>query len=393
MAGGDIAQGGAARHIRAVGEILHGHIRAPADFGKHGVGRAIGGVLLIGAELDDHALVHAGTVGGVALLGMVGMHRVGVIRGNHEAGGQRGAQGFAAGIQRAGSAGEYIAQEAGIRALPGAAAHLLIIERAVHIDVPASPGLGKGAQRGEGALQIIQPRRRDIAVLRAPDAGRHAIVEIEIAARDLLRLHARSLGDERFKAVFGRGIAVEGHHIHLGVEFAVLVHLAVHVDGEVGNEQQIPVDLHQTGFQSGLRAHQHAARHGQRTVQPGGHDHAAVALGVEQDILARGVQLGALLDAKGGAIAVAGHNLHRGVAGFGPCKGDDAGLSAGDEVLPAGLHSPFFALLKADEALLFQNGADGVHRMKRAGRSAQKGAKSLNTVLHEVAPFHLLLSL
>ena len=67
--------------------MLHRHTGPAAQLGEHGGGQAVGGVT--GRMLDDHAAVeHRGLVG-VGQLGMVGMHAVAVVAGEHHALGQQ----------------------------------------------------------------------------------------------------------------------------------------------------------------------------------------------------------------------------------------------------------------------------------------------------------------
>lgn len=78
------------------------------------------------------------------------------------------------------------------------------------------------------------------------------------------------------------------------------VQRAVHVDGQRWDDQQITVQVNQAAFQrtGGFIPHQHTPGGGERTVQPGGHNHSAVAFHVQLDA-ARSVHVG-VLDAPGG---------------------------------------------------------------------------------------------
>ena len=61
------------------------------------------------------------------------------------------------------------------------------------------------------------------------------------------------------------------------------------MDAEVGDAGQRTVGADQTTLDAALGTHQQTACHGQRTVEPGGHDHAAVALdlGLGEDLVLR----------------------------------------------------------------------------------------------------------
>ena len=266
---GDVAQRGAAQHVGAVGEVLHRHVRAAADLAEDGPAHAVGGVLLVGALLEHDAAVHQRAVSCVGLLRVVRMQRVGVVRGHHEAGGQTGVQRLAIRTQALRDAADHVREEGGIRALARAAAHLFVVKHTAEIDVPALPRLQQRPKAGVGALQIVQPRCGDVAVLRAPEPGLHAVVEVEIPPEHVLRGSARDFRDLRLEAALRGDVAVEGQHVHLRVELAVLVHIPLHVDGQVGNQRRVAPEVHQTAFHALRRAHQHSPGDPQWAVQPG----------------------------------------------------------------------------------------------------------------------------
>ena len=90
LGSGDVPQGGASRHVGPIQKSLEGHLRAAADglenSGRHGVG----GVPLVPIVLDDNALVYRRAVHCIRLLRLIGVHCVGIVSGQHEAGGQHG---------------------------------------------------------------------------------------------------------------------------------------------------------------------------------------------------------------------------------------------------------------------------------------------------------------
>ena len=73
MRAGNIAQRGAAQQIGAVGEVLHRYACVLAELVEHRCRDAVRGVLLVGVELDDDALVHLHLILLVGVLRMVGM--------------------------------------------------------------------------------------------------------------------------------------------------------------------------------------------------------------------------------------------------------------------------------------------------------------------------------
>ena len=79
---GDVAKGGAAGHVRAVGVALDGNPRPLADQAEECRRHAVGGVPLVGVVLHHHTAVHVHGVVLVLILGMVGMYPVGVVAGD-----------------------------------------------------------------------------------------------------------------------------------------------------------------------------------------------------------------------------------------------------------------------------------------------------------------------
>ena len=67
--------------------------------------------------------------------GWFGVRGVGVVGGHHEAAGEGGLQRLGPRAQRQRDAPQGVDQQRGIRALLGAAAHLLVVEHAQHVDV------------------------------------------------------------------------------------------------------------------------------------------------------------------------------------------------------------------------------------------------------------------
>ena len=85
MGAGDVAEGGAARHIGPVGEGLDRDAGFFADIPEHGGGDAVSTVLLAGVEFQHDAFVEIGPVGRIGLVRMVRVYGVGVVCGEHEA--------------------------------------------------------------------------------------------------------------------------------------------------------------------------------------------------------------------------------------------------------------------------------------------------------------------
>ena len=174
--------------------------------------------------------------------------------------------------------------------------------------------------------------------------------------------------------------AQQGDGIHRGIPFEAVIDLTVHVDGYVGNQQQVAVDVHQLGFDAVFRLHQHAARNGQGAVQPCGHNHAAVFLRGKTGVGSG--QLAVFLDLEGGAVTVAGGH-HK---ALGPSSGDaecqHGAAAAGHIVLAAGGQFPAIGFGKAGITRLFQFLFNILRCMVDAGGSIQKGKQLLGSFIH-----------
>ena len=60
--------------------------------------------------------------------------------------------------------------------------------------------------------------------------------------------------------------------------------------GNVGYYQKVAVNVHKLGcYAAVLPAHKHAARNGERAIEPGGHERAAVAFGCKLHIMRAGL--------------------------------------------------------------------------------------------------------
>ena len=113
-----------------------GNSRLLAGPAEQGGGDAVGGIALIGVELDDHATVHHRPVVGIGVLRVVGMHRMGVVRRDQEAPGQSPAVMHP---HAGANPHERIRQEGGVGALLGVGAHLLVVKDTAHWDALPPP--------------------------------------------------------------------------------------------------------------------------------------------------------------------------------------------------------------------------------------------------------------
>ena len=325
-------------------------------------------------DLDHNALVHVGAVVGVGVLRVVRVHGVGVVGAEHEAGCHRAVEVLVAGADVLRDAVQHVVQEGGSRTLLGAGAHFLVIKEGGHVDGLGAAALQQALQDAEHALLVIQTAGGDELLVAAPDGGLLADAKEQVAAQDLVFGHVQLGGDELFQHAFLGGTAQQGQHVDLLVEGGLVVHLTVHVDGHAGDEQQVTVQCHQTGGDGVAVLHQHAAGHGQRAVQPGGADHAAVAFGVQAGVLLAHVKFCVLLDAEAGGVRVgSGHVEAVALQPGAHAEGDDAGAVAADEIVPAGLQLPLAAFQQLGEARLQQDLPDGCGGVVGGGVAVDEG--------------------
>ena len=180
----------------------------------------------------------------------------------------------------------------------------------------------------------------------------------------------------------------DGLQVHLGVVVQAGVGLPVEVDAQVRDAGQCPLRVHQTALHAVGSAHQQAACHAQGPVEPGGHQHAAVALHLGAGKAVVGpVQR---LDAPGRRVTVAGCGVPAGERAFGHPPGQNGRAVAGGVVFAAGHKVPCRALRAVPVALSFQNGRGGRRGVERTDTGVQKRKQIFHGkcfVLHGDASF------
>lgn len=357
---GKVAQSAAADFIGTVGKILQRDTGAGGQLFGNGHAHAVAGVLLTGVDLDHNALVHVGAVVHIGVFRVVGVHGVGVVGAEHEAGRHRTVEVFIAGADVLRDAVQHVVQEGGSCALLGAGAHFFVVEEGGNVDGLGAVCVQKAFQDAEHALLVVQTAGGDELLIAAPDGGLFADAEEQVAAKDLLFCDLQLGGDQLFQHAFLGGTAQQGQHIHLLVVGSLVVDLAVHMDGHAGDHQQVAVQREQSGSDGIVLLYQHAACHRQRPVHPCGADHAAVALGVQLGVLPAHVDLGVFLDAETGGIRVGSGHVEAVVfQPFSHAECKDAGAVAADKIAPARFQLPPAALQQLGKALLQQDVPDG----------------------------------
>ena len=188
---------------------------------------------------------------------------------------------FRAGSHALENAGEGIFEESGRGSLTGEASHLFVVKDAVHADLPGILTMEKPFQGCESALQVVQTGSGDKFLRSAPDGAVHAVVEIKVHAQDLFLPDACGFGCKLPERPFRAGAAEQRQQFFLGIVGVSFIGAPVHVNGQAGNHQKIPVDIDQTGLDAGAVSGQDAPCRGERAVEPGSHEHAPVLFHVQ----------------------------------------------------------------------------------------------------------------
>ena len=244
---GKVAQSAAADLIGTVGKILQRDTGAGGKLLCHGHAHAVAGVLLAGVDLDHDALVHVGAVVHIGIFRVVGVHGVGVVGAEHEAGSHRTVEVLIAGADVLRDAVQNVVQEGGSCALLGAGTYFFVVEKGGNIDGLGAVCFQKTLQDAEHALLVIQTAGGDELLIAAPDGGLFADAEEQVAAKDLVFCDLQLGGDQLFQNAFLGGTAQQRQHIHLLVVGSPVVDFTVHVDGYAGDHQQVAVQREQAG--------------------------------------------------------------------------------------------------------------------------------------------------
>ena len=366
--------------------MLHRHARALADAAEDRVGDRVGGVFLVGGMLDYDAAVHEGAVLRVVGFGMVRMHGVRVVGRNHEAGGHGGARLRVGRAERGGDAVEYVAKERRICPLLRAGANLFVVEHGENLRVRLRRGFEERAKRRVRAFQIVNAAAGEILVIRAPDAAGHAVIQEQVACDDLLGLCAAAGGDFLREPAAGRFVAVERDHVDLRVEVVAGIDIAVEMNGHVWDERRVAAEIDEPRMQARFILDDGAPGDGKRPVQPGGHDHAAVALDVEAHVFAARFIFGEGLEFESRGIAVAGDDLERREAAFRHAQRKQRRAVAGQIIPAARRELPRFAFVQPGEARFFQHFGHFANRVKRRRRAADKIDEISRLIAHGIKP-------
>ena len=112
------------------------------------------------------------------------------------------------------------------------------------------------------------------------------------------------------------------------------------MDGEVGNDHKVAIDIHKPRLNSAFRSDNYSAGCRERSVQPRRAQHTAVLLNIEFHILLVYRDLRIRLDLEYRRITVTGHYLKSCVVRLRDPESDDRGIISGDKISLAGLKIP-----------------------------------------------------
>ena len=189
---------------------------------------------------------------------------------------------------------DHVPKKRGVRALPGPAADLLVVEDRVNEDRLFRRALirrfEKAGEGAEDALLVVKMRRGKKFPFRSPDQSRFRRSHEEIGSQNSLCPDAGPLRDPPHKASF-RGLPLRGNagrkrqQVLLQVEGVTAVHFPVKMDRQRRNDHRLLRLIHEHRADAPVRSpDEEPARDVQRPVQPGIEDAAPVLLRVELHI-------------------------------------------------------------------------------------------------------------
>ena len=306
------------------------------------------------------------------------MHRVGVVGRYQETGRDAHKVVFFGPAHDPVDPAQCIAEEGARGTLFAAGADFFIVKNAVDGHRIPGPGREKSLQGGKRALQVVQAAAGDELTPQAQAFGGHTIVQEEIRIQNILRVHARLRRDHLQENVLLLSLfAEQGKHVHLGVIAVSVIDLTVHMDGQIGNDQQAAVNIHEPCLNTFGGSDHDPARDRKGPVQPGGAQHAAVFFNVKLyiPVIDRDLRVG--LDLENGRIAVACHDLESRVISPGNTEGNERRIVPGHVVTFAGFQCPGPALKQTDHSGPVQLFAHISDREKSIGTVVQKSEQFL----------------
>ena len=102
--------------------------------------------------------------------------------------------------------------------------------------------------------------------------------------KNILFCHICLCSHKLHKTAFTIIITVKRQHIFLYIVFIAVIHLTIHMNRKIRNNQKILIHSNKFLLNLSVFAHDQTTCHGQRSVKPWSKKHATVALYVQLDI-------------------------------------------------------------------------------------------------------------
>ena len=307
------------------------------------------------------------------------MHRVRVIRGNHEAAGNRRADLPVRSAQREAKPGQGIIQEGGIRTLAGGGTDFLIVKHGAYVHRVPGAAFHQGSHASPGAFQVVDPCAGEKRVPGAPHSRPFPAVQEQVVAEDILPADAGRFRDFLHQAALRVLVSVHRQQVRLRIILEAVVHFPVKVDRLVRNQHRVPVQVHQADTHTVPFPDSQPAGDGQRPVQPGRHDHPSVPFHIQPHIVIPGI-LEILLQFEGRRIPVGRHNPEGREPGFRNLEGDHRGIIPYHEILSARVHQPGIRFLQFRKSRFFQHIPEPFRSVERRGGLLRKIQKLFQTI-------------
>ena len=272
---------------------------------------------------------------------------------------------------------QHVRQQRGARALHRAGTDLLAVKRAQYRHRAGCPRAQKAPSTAPDAFQIVQRGGGNVLPIRAPDGRLLPDIEIQVVAQNFPARLPFQFSRQPSGAVFS---SQQRQHIHRRIPMIPVVDLPVHVNGDAGNQQKVPVNIHQAVLHAPVRFHRNPPGNRQRPVQPGMQNLPAVAF--HRHPKAGPVQFKVLLDLKAGSVQMAGTHQEACRLPFRDSERRQSRAAPLHIVFSAGRQTPVRLFRQAGIAPLFQCSFQKILRVIDAVRGVQKCPQALNLFLH-----------
>ena len=152
------------------------------------------------------------------------------------------------------------------------------------------------------------------------------------------------------------------------------------MDGHAGDQQQVPVNVHQPGFRTLFRFYHHPSGNGQRTIQPGAQNGAAVPLGADPAVGAG--KLGTEFQLEAGTVRVSGGDQEALGISLRQTESDQRAAAPAGVVFPSRCKDPAVSLGKPGVSGFVQRRGRIGGSMVSAVGAVQKAAEGFGIFVH-----------